>query len=275
MSSSSSQAKTTSTTTGAGLHPSPSRGSGQSPSGLSQLVNPSLPGSRLPPKLRKKILDLEYIEMAELLPESWQAVEETLSCCHQSGRRLKRAPVTDILTWLDCYATLVAVLCTVYAQFSPEFMAYQKTILKAARDFEGTCWVTYDSCYRRQAALNKDLSWSRRDPDLYQEAFTGRARAVSRCAHCLSREHASSFCHLAPPESHRPQPSLGPSQTPSARHKELHVELCGLYNRREGNACRFKSCKYVHACKACHQPHPLSSCTKRIYRDRSPLPRRD
>ena len=131
MSSSSSQAKTTSTTTGAGLHPSPSRGSGQSPSGLSQLVNPSLPGSRLPPKLRKKILDLEYIEMAELLPESWQAVEETLSCCHQSGRRLKRAPVTDILTWLDCYATLVAVLCTVYAQFAPEFMAYQKTILKA------------------------------------------------------------------------------------------------------------------------------------------------
>ena len=62
---------------------------------------------------------------------------------------------------------------------------------------EGTCWVTYDSCYRRQAALNKDLSWSRRDPDLYQEAFTGRARAVSRCAPCLSWEHASSFCHLA------------------------------------------------------------------------------
>lgn len=80
------------------------------------LAGLNLPGARLPPKLRAKILALEFMDMAELLPESWHLVEDAISCCHQSGRRLKKVLVTDIPTWLDCYATLVAVLCTSFAQ---------------------------------------------------------------------------------------------------------------------------------------------------------------
>ena len=61
--------------------------------------------------------------MAEPFQESWHLVEEPASCCHhQSGHRPKRAPVIEILMWLDCCATLVAVLCTRYVQFATEFI---------------------------------------------------------------------------------------------------------------------------------------------------------
>ena len=239
-----------------------------------------LPGSRLPPKLRARILALEFIDMSELLPESWQFQEEHMTaCCQQPARRPRHSPVTDITTWVDCYATLVAVLCSSYFRYAPEFMACQQTIVRAAKDFKGTCWVTYDICYRRQPAMSTDLHWSRRDADLYQEAFTGRARLVQRCSFCLSREHQVAECQWALQDS-KPDNRRGASRTPTTppatpaggRRRELQVELCGMFNKPDGNACWFKFCKYIHACKGCHLPHPYSDC-RRARRDRSPIGR--
>ena len=36
----------------------------------------------LPPKLMIRILDLEFVEMGELLPESWEVDPDPPSCCH-------------------------------------------------------------------------------------------------------------------------------------------------------------------------------------------------
>ena len=42
----------------------------------------------LPPRLVKRILDLEYIDMAELVREAWRFQEEEQSgCCHHAKRR--------------------------------------------------------------------------------------------------------------------------------------------------------------------------------------------
>ena len=82
-----------------------------------------------PPKLQKKILDLEYVEMSELVTDSWRVQEEDQSCCHQ--RRTRRGPVTEILLWVDCFATMVSVLSTRYPDKMPQLMAYQQTIIKA------------------------------------------------------------------------------------------------------------------------------------------------
>lgn len=64
---------------------------------------------------------------------------------------------------------------------TPEFVAYQRVIVRAARNFEGSSWVTHDICYRRNAGKQqgtKDLQWSCVDSALYHDAFTGRARSV-------------------------------------------------------------------------------------------------
>ena len=68
-----------------------------------QVTLASTPGLSipLPPKLLKRILDLEFIDMIELMPESNQGEE-------QPRRSAFKGPIMDIQVWLECY--LVAVL---------------------------------------------------------------------------------------------------------------------------------------------------------------------
>lgn len=130
--------------------------------------------------------------MSELLPDTWNLQEEERGCCSRCVPR--RGPVTDILVWLQCFTSLVAVLSPQYPNKVTHFMAYQRTIIKAQRCFVGDGWVTYDSTYRRAAAAAKSLDWGLIDFSLYNETFTGRARAIARCQHCLSEHHESKDC---------------------------------------------------------------------------------
>ena len=58
--------------------------------------------------------------MAELVSDSWRFQdEEQNKCCHQN-RRLRRGPVTDILFWNECYASMVVVLSSGFPQKTPE-----------------------------------------------------------------------------------------------------------------------------------------------------------
>ena len=127
-------------------------------------------------ELPQKILDLEYIDMAELLPDFWDTEEDGTSCCSHSHRSSLKCPITNILMWLECHSALVSVLATRYPLHIGHFMAYQRTIIKAHRSFVGEGWITYDSCYRRKAANIKSLEWGKVDFNLYNETFTGRAK---------------------------------------------------------------------------------------------------
>jgi hypothetical protein len=87
----------------------------------------------LPQQLQTKILNLEFIEMQDLLPEAWLALteDEGTKCCHGSGTGQKRhPPVTNIFTWLQGFASLVSALSTKYPGMVPEFLVYQSTIIK-------------------------------------------------------------------------------------------------------------------------------------------------
>ena len=140
--------------------------------------------------------------MNELLPEVW-GVEAPQLCCQGSRRPSRRGPVSDIMLWVECFSTLVAILASKYPQHIPDFMAYQKAIVRASRNFEGSSWVVYDRCYRHQAAATKNLVWSIPDSALYNKAFTGRAKAIPRCQHCLSENHTLSDCPDCPLDMQR------------------------------------------------------------------------
>ena len=59
------------------------------------------------------------------------------------------------------------------------------------RNYEDGAWTAYDVAYQCQASTRRDLQWSKVDSVLYNEVFTGRARAISRCKHCLGKNHSS------------------------------------------------------------------------------------
>ena len=204
--------------------------------------------------------------MAELIPDAWRFQdEEGTKCCHRSRRQGRRGPVCDILLWIDCYSTMVQVLLTRFPDKAYELVSYQRTIIAAERDYEDEAWVTYDTCFRRQAAARKDLNWSQIDFTLYNQSFAGRAKSKSRCRHCLSEFHRSAVCDYAPesppPPKRLPQ-GRGDSQRLESRNQQA-TELCRLFNGTSGNTCRFKPCKYRHACKVCWGSHPQIGCPKK------------
>ena len=209
--------------------------------------------------------------MAELIPDAWRYNEEDTKCCNSTRRPTRRGPVTNILLWLDCFSTLATVLISKHEDKAQEFWAYQRTIIAAQRDYDGEAWVTYDACYRRQAAARKSLDWSRLDFGLFHQAFAGRAKRKNQCKHCLSEFHPSNECPLAP----TPEPQR---QAEPDRHKTRQgantVEICQLYNNEKGNLCRYSRCRYIHVClnKWCHGHHPHSECkSDSRWRQRSPV----
>ena len=96
---------------------------------------------------------------------------------------------------------MVAILTWHFPEKAPELLAYQASIVQAERNYEGKQWVTYDRQYRREALARKDLNWSVPNPRLYNEAFTGRAKAIARCSFCLQEDHSSQSCPTQPQQA--------------------------------------------------------------------------
>ena len=190
-----------------------------------------------------------------------------------------RPPVQEISQWVERFSLMAAVLTTRFPEKAPELWAYQATIIRAERNYEGKRWVTYERQYRRQVLAKEDLNWSVTDPRLYNEAFTGRACAIARCSFCLQDDHTATYCPhnpnrpyfgwFADPSTWQALPQHNPP--PSARPSSL--EICRRFN--EGR-CKHQRCKYRHACSACQGPHAAIDCPswtqpQMAGRSRSPL----
>ena len=104
-------------------------------------------GESLPPvpqKLASRICRWEYIDMAELLPESWaikndDGQHQLPTCC--------RRQVTDLTTWLQCFAVYVGMLSGKHPEVVSELMVYRVSIIRASEDYAGSAWVRYDVAY--------------------------------------------------------------------------------------------------------------------------------
>lgn len=201
--------------------------------------------------------------MSELVPDTWRVQDDSegSKCCHLS-KRLRRGPVTDILLWVDCYTTMVSVLIEKFPLKAVGFLAYLRTILKACRSYQGDAWVSYDMAFRRKAANQKSLDWGEIDFTLFNEAFAGRAKVLSRCKYCLSDLHLSSGCCYAPMDSSQNRGQQSQGRGPRDFTNRPFVQLCLLFNSKGGNHCRYKSCKFAHLCAQCYGGHPASECKR-------------
>ena len=165
-------------------------------------TGPYNPAASLPPKVVRRILNLEFVEMAELTADIWVDDPPATDQGHPARRSSAKPPITDVKVWLECYARMAALLVTRFPDKGPELWAYQTTILRAAHNYEGSNWVAYDRQFRRDMLARKDLNWSSTNARLYNEAFTGRAKVIPRCPHCLCEDHSGASC------PHNPNPPV-------------------------------------------------------------------
>lgn len=242
-------------------------------------------GEGLPPvpvKLVEKIHKWEFVDMAEMLPEYWGTAQNLRAeTAHGNSRPVAKKKVTDIMSWVQCFAVYTSVMASKNPEAVPEMLAYLVCILRTSQDFGGLAWVNYDSAFRRQAAATGNRQWSRVNPSLYSICFAGVARSSVRCDLCLSLDHRSKDCAmvadadpdvgsrlkavesavlaLAQPRWQMPGPT-GPAGGASA-------EPCRNFNR---GRCTFRWCRYRHVCRVCQGPQPASECCEKSSRGPPP-----
>ena len=141
------------------------------------------PTASLPPKLVKRTLDLEFVEMAELYMDGDLTAPNSRPPPNTPG-------VTNISVWVERFAIMV----TRFPDKAPEFLAYMAIIVRVERNYDGDRWAVYDRQFRREALARKDLNWSVTNPCLYSEAFTGRAQCIARCSLGLRDDHMTRTC---------------------------------------------------------------------------------
>ena len=73
------------------------------------------PITGLPARFVKRILEFEFVEMADMLPDSWQEQSQTGTDTHPLTCRLvRRASITDITLWQEGFTRLASVLTSIH-----------------------------------------------------------------------------------------------------------------------------------------------------------------
>ncbi len=182
---------------------------GESADYVSVAALPGIPA--VPQKVAKKLLGGEYVDMAEMRPDAWRMEElmyagqsDTPSCPAGSRGVNRKRPVTDIVTWMECFSVMAAIITAKAPERAPHLFAYQRLIVRASQSFEGPAWVSYDAQFRRKASLTRSWEWGTPDSPLYNECFTGQSYIVVFAYQtATSTGHASSLhptrwdCHPA------------------------------------------------------------------------------
>ena len=198
----------------------------------------------VPKRLQEKALRWEFVDLAEFRQRS--AAEKTAS--EDNTEKLmvlpgfevahtRKKPVTDIITWVQCFSRYTAVMALSFPKCSPGFMSHMITVLKAYAEVEEPAWWEYDEAFREKMASTGNRSWKGMDVSLYQELCGSRPR---RKTVALSKGAGKA--------------ALG-KRTGEIKRK---AHVCWLFN--EGECTYGARCKFPHLCEVCQGSHPKRHC---------------
>ena len=224
--------------------------------------------AHVPRKMAEKIWRWEYVEMGDLLPENgmFRADEGSTTSL---GVVRRRRQITDVHTWVQCFAVYVGVMSHKYPEAVPELLAYMILIVRSSREFAELTWARYEADYRRHAASSDNRQWSRINPSMYAVHFTGKAQAATpRCELCASVFHMAKDCPFSTKTemektleavlaacTSRAGGSVTPANTGSTDRESN--EVCRKWNDER---CNYQWCRYRHVCLSCGGAHPVKHC---------------
>ncbi len=228
------------------------------------VIGPGMPA--VPRKLYDRMVRWEYVELAELLPQS--SAHDAATPEVDPHRfvlfpgcefiKPKKRQINTINDWVKAFTVYMAAMASKHPEAVTEMLAYQLAIVRASEQYDGLYWRAYDTHFRVNAAASGNRQWSRLDTDLYTRFFTGRAKALASCSFCDSTAHEEARCPQKPKLGKRPAAS---GSGVGARKRKWPGDVCYAYNT--SGDCSFKAaCKFRHACGSCGGKHPAKSCGK-------------
>ena len=131
----------------------------------------------------------------------------------------KKSDVHDILTWVECFNSYIAVLTSFRPERARDLLAYMTLIIHIAKQFPGRWWYNYDRAFRLEATASNLINWTQINSDLY---------------HC----HTSVAVQTSRPQTSRMRERRGNQSSPIA---------CKSWNAR---ACSspHEFCRFRHKC---------------------------
>ena len=210
-------------------------------------LSPPVPG-----KLAQKIWRGEFVDLNLLLPHRLGAPEPTLADAFQNKQR-ETKQISSIEHWMVCFNSYISVMALHYPERVRDMLAYASLIAKAAYDYEGTPWLSYDTHFRTLAASMRLQSWCTIDQSLWSQHFNRATLRTSNSGALAIGPYQAE----AGPSGGKAKPSGG------TRPKERWVPygrspICMKWNR-EG--CRSALCSYRHVCLNCHGLHREADCS--------------
>ena len=231
--------------------------------GVGVYVGEGLPP--VPPKLARKIVAGDYIEMEELLPEMCTREDSEPGAKRRCSRR-----ASDIFTWLQCFRVYGSIRGSRSPEMKmiPELMAYMGTIIRANRKYVGSEWLRYDMLFRKHTAFRNDTKWSVINPTIYARCFMAAARNPPRCETCLSVTHETKDCpqhdvsewDIEARLRNMEQTIHNLPPAPTRHHIQFSGEVCRKWNKGE---CNYPFCRHTHVCSLCSGgTHPAIHCPR-------------
>ena len=115
----------------------------------------------------KKIEKGEYVDFADLIPKKPGSEEPSFVELVKEGiivvtdsRHLKacqRKTIQDVATWMEAFLTFATICNKKFPEHTNDLLAYKALIVKGAKDYKGSGWLSYDYQYRRLAVARGNL----------------------------------------------------------------------------------------------------------------------
>ena len=162
------------------------------------LLSEGLP--TIPYKIVKKITNGEFVDMAELLRDNIEAERRASVVEGQNppkAAHTARREIPDLLSWVQCFGTFIAIMASVYPGKVRQLLAYQTLIIREGRRLGGNGWRSYNTMFRQQAALDPAVDWSKINSTLYAVSFVAQpGTRVRSCSLCMESDHREEDCSL-------------------------------------------------------------------------------
>ena len=209
----------------------------------------------LPPKIQ----NWQFVNLPDLSPKSARGREEEQQFLQQyDGKVLlvqsaehihKAREVPDILSWVETFATLVAVASQTNPKAVPDLMSYLVKVIRASKtNYNG--WLDFDRAYHCKAAAKGDHCWSRHDLDLWDlyiitpHQTSIPSPSVTRLAH-----------------GSRPSPYQRPSTAGPPNQWKRTVCFSHNFDKVCTRQAKGVPCPYTHICYLCGNPdHKKLDC---------------
>ena len=224
--------------------------------------------SPIPRKLVNRIQLGEFIDVAELLPDSLGVSTNPQNTGEKDKLpwETKKRQVTSILEWVQCFGIYIAVIAAKHPEKIKDLLGYQALIIEAHMEYDSDTWLGYDRRFRQTAAASPCMVWARIDPTLWNMAFTGQAKAKRR-KYCFSLSHLPEDCDWAPvPPSIPAQPNPSMTNLWQKGNCSRTSQICYAWNHSPEPNCVYPGCRYQHICLQCaRDPQVANKDHKAMY----------